>query len=709
MKITFLFLAFISPALAETHDLVIYGGTSAGIAAAVQAKRMGISAIVIEPTNRVGGLTTGGLGQTDIGNKQVIGGIAREFYHDIYLHYQKPDSWKWQPKPEGNFKGTGQTITAENENTQWTFEPSAALKVYHDWIERDGIKVVYNQRLDRTGESKATDRGDGYLINKPGTTSKGVSVEDGRITSITMESGETYSGKMFIDATYEGDLLASAGATFTVGREGEAVHGETLNGVQTRQAKKHNFVKGVDPYITPGDPKSGLLKWIDPEGPGKEHASDHRMQAYCFRMCLTNHPDNRIPFAKPEGYDETDYELLFRNFEAGFNDMPWINSAMPNRKTDTNNREGFSTDFIGQNYEWPQGSYTEREEIRERHLKYQKGLMWSLANHPRIPENVRKQASQWGMTKDEFTEGDGWQQQIYVREGRRLVGDLVMTQHHCQRRETADYPVGMGAYTMDSHNVQRYVDMEGHARNEGDVQVGGFPPYPVGYRSIVPKKDELKNLLVPVSLSASHISFGSIRMEPVFMILGQSAATAAAHAISENVPVQEVDTAKLRERLLADKQVLEHAGSAIQGETIPVKDIEGAVVDDQDAELTGDWKLSDLAQGIGTGYHHDGGHPAENPATATFRLKAPADGDYSVQLASIPNENRSTKVRVSVKAHADHTDHTVNQRNLPPVDKRWFPLTDLDLVKGQEVLVIVSNEGGDGYTVIDAVRLLPLP
>jgi len=559
MKPTHLALAaaLLSPLSAKTYDVVIYGGSSAGIAAAVQAKRMGASVVVIEPTNRVGGLSTGGLGQTDIGNKQVIGGIAREFYHDIYLHYQKPESWKWMEKPAGNFKVDGQTITEDSERTQWTFEPSAALGVYNNWIKRDQIEVIYNERLDRSGESKATARSDGYLINTPGTTAKGVSKTKGRISSITMESGKTFEGKMFIDATYEGDLMASAGVTFTVGREGNAIYGESFNGVQTANARAHNFVNGVDPYITPGDATSGLVKWIDPTGPGNEFSSDHRVQAYCFRMCLTNHPENRIPFVKPDGYDEGWYELLFRNYAAGYNATPWINSSMPNRKTDTNNKDGFSTDFIGQNYDWPQASYPQREQIRAKHLLYQQGLMWTLANHPRIPEKIRADVSKWGMSKDEFTEGSGWQQQIYVREGRRMVSDVVMTEHHCIRRERVTDSVGMGAYTMDSHNTQRHVNADGQVRNEGDIQKGGFPPYPIDYRSIIPKSSECENLLVPIALSASHISFGSIRMEPVFMILGQSSAIAAVHALREKKALIDIDRSKLKQQLLDDKQVLD--------------------------------------------------------------------------------------------------------------------------------------------------------
>jgi len=346
-----------------SRDIVVYGGTSAGIVAGIQAKAMGRSVVVIEPTSREGGLTTGGLGQTDIGNKQVIGGLSREFYRRIALHYQDPASWQWEKREE--YKDSGQTRTEKGEETMWTFEPSAALKVYRDWIAETGLELVKEERLDRR---------------------RGVKKEGSRIVSITMESGREFQGKVFIDATYEGDLMAAAGVSYTIGREANARYGETLNGVQTAMAKHHQFVAGVDPYLVPGDPASGLLPFIDPAGPGEEGAADARVQAYCFRMCLTDHPDNRIPFAKPSGYDEQWYELLLRNYEAGETGMPWINSSMPNRKTDTNNRLGFSTDFVGQNYTYPEASYTEREAIVARHRLYQQGLMWTLAYHPRMPE-----------------------------------------------------------------------------------------------------------------------------------------------------------------------------------------------------------------------------------------------------------------------------------------------------------------------------------
>ncbi|MDR0353089.1 MAG: FAD-dependent oxidoreductase [Opitutaceae bacterium] len=529
----------------------MYGGNAAGIAAAVQAVRMGKTVALIEPTARIGGLTTGGLGHTDIGNKQVIGGIAREFYRDIRAHYQRPEAWKWQ-RPDENRVSQKRL----DPDAWWSFEPSAALAVLEHWLARDRIEVFRLERLDRTPPPA------------PGAPAPGIEKHGARITAIRTENGRVFRARVFIDATYEGDLMALAGVSYTIGREANARYGETLNGVQTRNARSHQFFPGVDPCIRKGDPASGLLPFIDPAGPGKEGAADHRVQAYCFRMCLTDHPDNRIPFAKPDGYREDWYELLLRNLEAtpatatAAQRRIWINSPLPNRKTDTNNRGGFSTDFIGQNYDYPEADYKTREKIARRHLLYQQGLMWTLANHPRVPAEIRAQVGAWGMTKDEFTEGGGWQEQLYIREARRMVSALVMTQHHCQGRETLADSIGMAAYTMDSHHVQRHVDAAGHVRNEGDIQVGKFPPYPVGYRALVPRAAECDNLLVPVCLSATHIAYGSIRMEPVFMVLAQSAATAAAHAIDENTAVQKIPYARLRARLLSDGQILERPAAA---------------------------------------------------------------------------------------------------------------------------------------------------
>jgi hypothetical protein len=513
----------------QIYDVVVYGGTSASVAAAIQAKRMGKTAIIVCPDKHLGGLTAGGLGWTDSGRKEAIGGISREFYQRIKKHYDKAEAWIYQ-KPQEYSRYRPQ------EDAMWVFEPHVAEKTFEELVAEHEIPVHRDQWLKRNSG-----------VTKNGT----------RIVSITMLSGKTYRSRIFIDATYEGDLMAGAGVSYHVGREGNEAYGETLNGVQTRNASKHQFEKPVDPYIKPGEPASGLLLRIHAGGPGKEGHGDNRVQAYNYRMCLTKVPENRVPFPKPDNYDPMQYELLARYLDKGWRAIFVKFDPAPNAKTDTNNHGAFSTDNIGMNYDYPEAGYERRQEIFKEHEDYQKGLMWFLAYDPRVPPDVREKVSRWGLAKDEFTDNGNWPHQIYVREARRMISDFVTTELHLRRIKPTPKPVGMGSYNMDSHNVQRYVDEKGHARNEGDIQINPGGPYPISYGSLVPKASECTNLLVPVCVSSSHIAYGSIRMEPVFMILGQSAATAAAFAIDGNINVQDVDYSKLRARLLADKQVLE--------------------------------------------------------------------------------------------------------------------------------------------------------
>ncbi len=522
----------VSPTLtfAADYDVVIYGGTSGGVAAAIQASTMSKSVVLIEPGEHLGGLTSGGLGATDIGNKEAIGGLARKFYHRVWKHYQNPQAWRQETSGQYAKKRR-----APSPDTMWTFEPRVAERIMDEWVAEHKIPVVRGERLDL----------------KNGVKKNGL-----RIASITMESGRTIGGRMFIDATYEGDLMAKAGVSYHVGREANSTYGETLNGVQTKNATKHQFLRPVDPYIKPGDPASGLLPGIHGGSPGEEGAGDQRVQAYNFRICMTDAPENRLPFPKPEGYDPLRYELLLRYMQAGVFDLFGNNQLMPNRKTDTNNNGGFSSDNIGMNYDYPEGDYATRERIFKEHVTYHQGMLYFLVNDPRVPAKAREATAKWGLAKDEFVKTGGWPHQLYVREARRMISDYVMTEQHCRWTKVAEDAVGLGAYNMDSHNVQRYVK-DGLARNEGDIQVGVAAPYAISYRSIVPKADECTNLFVPVCLSASHIAYGSIRMEPVFMVLGQSAATAAGMAIDQNLDVQRVSYDKLKERLLADGQVLE--------------------------------------------------------------------------------------------------------------------------------------------------------
>ena len=538
-----------SPARAEevTRDIVVYGSSPAALSAAIQAKRMGVSCVIVSSETRLGGLTTGGLGQTDIGNKRAFGGIALEFYKAVADHYRVASNWVYETA--ANYRPDGQCADTHGGESMWTFEPSAALKILEGWVRRDGLDVRRGEFLDRGAA--------------------GVVKEKGRIVAFRTLSGNVYRGKMFVDATYEGDLMAAAGVSYAVGREANAVYGETINGMERRLAKGHQMNPGVSGYNVPGDPSSGILPGLAPDVATPDGAGDKRVQAYCFRMCLTDDPQNRIPFKKPANYDERTYELLFRNLAVlpkdevaakGWKYTPWINSRMPNRKTDTNNCSGFSLDFIGGNWDWPEASYEERRAIFQAHLDYQQGLMWTLANHPRVPEGIRRFVALWGTCKDEFADGpgDGWQSQLYVREARRMVGDYVVTEHDILRKRKPARPVAMGAYGMDSHNVRRYVDAKGEVRNEGNIEDWrhGGKPYAIDYGALVPKEAECANLFVPVCLSASHMAFGSIRMEPAFFALGQVAGTAAALAIDRDVSVQKVPYDELRMRLLADGQVI---------------------------------------------------------------------------------------------------------------------------------------------------------
>lgn len=475
-------------------DVCVYGGTSGGAAAAVQAARMGKKVVLLEFGKHIGGLTSGGLNSTDGGAPEVCGGIAREFY---------------------------------NQAGQAGFGPSRAERIFLDMLNKEGVDVRLLCQLES------------------------VEKKDSRIVSINMENGLKIRAKQFIDCTYEGDLMAMAGISYTVGRESGKTYDEKLNGITSPggMGKKHHFPVKIDPYVVQGDPKSGLLPHVNAQY-GKVGDGDKRIQAYCFRMWLTQ--TNQIPFPKPLVYDPMQYELMARMFEAGQD--PKIQFSR-----DTNNHHLFRgacfIDYVGGADAWPEGDCKTRERIFQEHLNYQLGAMWFLQNDPRVPVGYQKIFKTWGLPQDEYQSSGGWSHQLYIREGRRMISDYVMTEHNCMHREVAQDSVGLATYNMDSHHCQRTV-VDGAVANEGNVEVPSKGPYPIAYRAITPKRSECTNLLIPWSLSASHIAFGSIRMEPVFMILGQSAAAAACFAIDDQVAVQDVEYSKLRARLLKDDQRL---------------------------------------------------------------------------------------------------------------------------------------------------------
>jgi len=683
------FLVAAAAARAEVveTDIVIFGGTSGGVAAAVQAHRMGKSVVIAEWTNHLGGLTTGGLGATDIGNKAAIGGIAREFYEQIAAHYEKPEAWTWQPpaaQDTKHEKSPDSLAVKRGKPTKWTFEPHVAMDIYKQWLRDAGVQVFLGEKL------------------------AGVKKDGARIVEFTSESGRVYRGKMFIDASYEGDLMARAGVSYHVGREANSEYGETLNGVRAK-TPQHQFAVDVDPYVKPGDPSSGLIAQIQPGDGGTPGEGDKCVQAYNFRLCMTRTQANMVPWSeiKPAGYDEKQYELLARFIEAleksgkpptGIFMGP---TPMPNDKTDTNNNGAFSTDYIGKNYAYPEADYPTRERIFQEHADYTKGLLYFLSTSQRVPGHVHDTINKWGFARDEFTATGHFPPQMYVREARRMISDYVATEADCRWQRKAEDAIGLGAYGMDSHNCQRIVQ-GGFVRNEGDTEVGVAGPYPISYRSIIPKAAQAENLLVPVCLSATHIAYGSIRMEPVFMAMGQSAATAAVLAIETQTPVQKVDYARLQARLLADGQIIEWTGPA-HAPSLPKPDLKGLVLDDEQAVKTGEWEHGSIGSSarVGEGYLHDG-NADKGKLSVTWTPKIETPGRYEIILHFPSNPNRATNVPVTVLKNKTATTFKVNQQDKS--DRHSLGI--FYLPAGQGTQVTISNEGTDGYVIADGVQFL---
>ncbi|MFY1684709.1 FAD-dependent oxidoreductase [Micromonospora sp. WMMD730] len=640
------------PALAAgtvTVDLVVYGATSAGIMAAVQMRRLGGTAVIVEPGRHVGGLTTGGLGYTDSGTSAAIGGLAGEFYRRVYARYH------------------GTPVTPDSP-MRLVFEPHVAAGVLDDLLTEHAVPVYLDAPLATVARA-----GD-------------------RITGLVTEHGQLFTGPMFVDATYEGDLMAAAGVSYTVGREANTAYGETINGVQLRG--EHQFTRPVDPYVVPGDPASGLLPGISAAPVARNGTGDERIQAYNFRMCLTQ-AAGRVPFPQPAGYDPADYELLLRYVQAGYTGPFFTTQSVGGGKTDSNNTGAFSTDFIAANHAYPTATRAQRDSLTADHLTYQQGLMWFLANDPRLPASVRSGVAGWGLAADEFTATGNWPPQLYVREARRMVSAYVMTERDCRGTVRAADSIGLASYTMDSHNCQRVV-VDGLVKNEGDVQVGVPGPYPVSYRSVVPAAGQCANLFVPVCLSATHIAYGSIRMEPVFMILAQSAATAAKLALDTGAPVQQVDVAALQARLRRDGQILAWPPT-VDGEI---------VVDNRSAGVTraGVWVGSTAIGGYwGSDYEHDG-NTGKGVNRLRFTPSLPTAGSWAVHLRWTADPNRAGNVPVDVVHGGGVTTRVVDQRTS---GGQWVSLGTYQFPAGTAGSVLIRTEGTDGYVVADAARFVP--
>jgi len=674
-------------------DIVVYGGTSAAVTAAVQAKRMGKSVVVVSPETRLGGMTSNGLGSTDFGNKEVVGGLAREFYHRVWRHYQSPDVWKWQKKEDFGNRGQGSLAVDGEMRTMWIFEPEVASNIFESWILENELQVFRGERLDRD---------------------QGVERKNGKIVSITTLSGTRYQGDVFLDCTYEGDLMAAAGVSYFVGREGNARYDETLNGVQISKALKNQFFNRIDPFLISGDPSSTLLPGISNWTPVKDGTEDDKIQAYNFRLCLTREDENRVPFPKPESYDPKNYELLLRTLKRGSRHIFVHFDPVPNAKTDTNNQGSFSTNNIGMNYDYPNATYAEREKIFREHENYQKGYFYFLSNDAQVPSDIRDEMNQWGLAKDEFVESGNWPPQLYIREARRMVSDFVMTEADVIGERDTLKPIGMGSHTMGSRNVQRYVakDEQGkpYVLNEGDFQIPFDQPYAISYNAIVPSVEQCSNLIVPVCLSSSHVAFGAVRMEAIFMILAQSAATAASLAVDQEIPVQQVDYDGLRKQLLQDGQILELSRDVRVSKAVgyPRNRLGGVVVDGDQIEFVGEWTESaSLRPFLGTSYHHDGNRE-KGMLSAKFPFVAPSNSLHEIKVSFPSFANRAGSVVYQV-AHGDGVLKVlVDQRKPKTSGDLWLSLGTFNFKKGEQYYVNLSNENTEGYVVVDAIQVIAL-
>lgn len=641
------------------YDVVVYGATAGGVVAAVAASNAGNTVALIEPRHHVGGMTSGGLGRTDFGRKEVIGGMAREFYERVGDHYDK--------------------------DIAWFFEPGVAERVLRDWLREARVHLYFGSRLggvERTGK---------------------------QIDRITLLSGTIFDAPVFIDCSYEGDFLPLAGISYTWGREGRDQYGESLAG-RIEYSAKHQFEVPVNPY----DEDGNLLPLIYGGDPGTPGEADRKVQAYNFRLCMTQVPGNRVAWPRPEGYDPAEWELLRRYLAArpGLTFDEICNpSPMPNGKTDTNNNGAISTDFIGGNWGYPNGSYEEQAAIVAEHERYVMGFFYFLANDPGVPEALQAEAQSWGLAKDEFTDTNNWPHQLYVREARRMIGAYVQRQSDLQENRHKEDSIGMASYNSDSHNVQRFPVTDSplwdagtpSVLNEGDMQVG-VRPYDMAYHAFVPQAAECTNLLVGSTFSASHVAYSSMRMEPQYMIIGQALGVAASMARESGVPVQEIDVPALQDTLIDQGAILhsEDAGLDLKKSS----DFPGIVLDSEDAEVIGRWSMSSSSiPYVGYGYHHDG-----EAGLADYRIRytaaLPEPGRYEVRVSYTTNSNRATNALVRIHAAGGVVEKRVNQRKDPGEHKPFFSLGTFDFDGEEATAEIVSTPDAGGYIIADAVQWL---
>lgn len=663
--------AFVFAANAE--DVVIYGGTPAGLSAGIVAAREGASVVVIEPTKWIGGMVTGGLCRSDVGKEQTIGGFPREFFT--------------------------RAAAAKPNTTMWYAEPGVNMATFQEMLKEAGVKVITAQSL------------------------KSITKDGARITGLTTSDGTTHTGKMFIDASYEGDLMAAAKVSHIVGRESRAQYGEPLAGYHPMPIRPRTIevmesdcpsIGGTGPAYIHGTPASisGLdangqpIFGVFPAAKLQPGDADHRTQAYNFRICVTQRPDIFVPFPKPANYDASRYELLLRLIQT----FPGIRfgrlfhiGAISHGKYDLNAQGLFSTDYPGANFDYPDGDSATRARIWQDHIDFTQGMFWFLGHDERVPQGLREQALSWGLCKDEFADNDHWPYALYIREGRRMIGEYVMVQKDLQTDIFKEDGVGMGSFLIDCHIVQRILAEDGTVRDEGSFQDTPALPYQIAYRSLTPNRAECGNLLVPVCLSASHIAYCSLRMEPVYMALGHASGLAAVQALRANQSVQAIDVKALREKLLAQKAVLELPELANMPRSAKLA---GIVMDDQQAEKNGHWTGSTYGNPVDGASIHDA-NGEKGSLSITYKLTVPKNGRYEVRVSYAAAPNRASNVPVAVR-HASGTESViVNQKKAPPIDGLFLKLGEFEFEAARPAVITIGNGDTNGIVGADAVQLLP--
>lgn len=653
-------------------DVCVYGGSPGGLIAAISAAREGARVVVIEPTRWIGGMVTGGLTHTDKGREETVGGLAREYFT--------------------------RAAAKESGTPLWFAEPHVNMATFEEMLREAKVTVIRNEYV------------------------KSVKKAGPKLTAISTQDGRTYGAKVFIDASYEGDLLALAGVESIIGREAKETYNEPLAGFHPMPIRERTAeimasvcpcLGGEGPHYIHGTPcrisacdSSGKLLWGVNESHTAPGSADGLTQSYNFRLCVTQRPDIKVPFPKPADYDPHRYELLLRLIQSypqvRFGRLVHL-GRIANDKFDLNAQGLFSTDYAGGNVAYPGGDHATREEIYRDHVSFVQGFLWFLGHDERVPEELRNETNTWGLCRDEFTDNENWPYALYVRDARRMVGEYVMTQRDIQQDITKPDAVGMGSFVIDCHIVQRIATPEGFVTDEGSFQDAPARPYQIPYRSLVPRKTECENLLVPVCVSASHIALCSMRMEPVYMALGHASGVAAAMALRHQVPVQDIDIASLQARLREQKQVLELAGIA-DGPT--TEKLGGIIQDDAQAEVTGTWQDSAFGNPINGAAQHD--YNAEKGSKwVTFKLEVPAGGRYEVRFAYVASPNRAGNVPVMVQHAGGSTTVSVNEKRPPPIGKLFASLGTFEFTPDRPAVITVSNAGTDGYVSVDAVQLVP--